>query len=526
MAGGEDDATVRVEIEVAEMPPSFLPGTQRRVSNGRPTGGGPPKGVLIAAAMLAAASVLAIVLLRPDPGQTAAGTQRLAPTSTTEASPSTSQTAAAGVVEPDALAASVVVSEGLADVQAILPWTSSFIGLGQGPSEQLRIYSSVDGATWSRLPTLVVDLEPLDGRDPGSRVFSALGRSDDRTLVVTMVESARGVDGGRTALATRLSSEDGLLWSPDPNFQPIALGSATSALPLLNTPDLMVVGAYRGTIGNPLIEKVIGRYVTDEAIATGCWLDAWSAAEISSEAVVLLQECDTALPIVLRPNQLVDPTLADDVGQCLIQLSGRSGAPIDIYMERAGDPSTRIYTEQGTVAALPVATADGKVAVLEPGRSLDGAPACLPFDVFEAEAPTNPGVSLLEPGEGTQRIPSLGSLPETQLFGLSQAIAVTESEIFVPTALGVFAADRQRGSWVERAAPINRSGTVWIAPNGRQLFTFAEGAMFVTDSTDGDWQRIELNEPLRPDRVLYADDERAFFGQAESLVVVELPENE
>ncbi len=525
MSGGERDAAVRVEIDVEELPPSFLPGAQRRVSTGRPTGGGPPRGVIAVAVLIAAMSIAAIFVLRPDPGQTAAGTQRLSPTTTTDVASSTLGPAldVDGAPLETAPVARVQIAEGFADIEAVIPWTSGFIGLGSGIGEQLRIYSSADGTVWSRLPTLVVDLEPLDGRDLGSRVFAALGQADERTLVVTMVESVQGSNGERFAFATRLRSNDGLLWSPDPDFEPMALGSVTAALALVNTPELMVVGAYRGVTGNPLIEKVVAEYVTDAEIASRCWLDAWSAAEISSEAVVLLQDCDTALPIVLRPDQLVDPSLAAEVGQCLTQLSGRSGAPLDIFMERSGNPSIRIYTAQGSVSALPVPTPDGKIAVLEPGGSLDGAPACAQFDVFEAIAPTNPGVSLLEPREGTERLSSLGSLPQTQIFGLPQSIAVTDTEILVPTAFALYAADRQTSTWVERAVPINRAGTVWMAPNGRQLFTFAEGAMFIADSSDGDWQRVELDMVVRPDRILYADDERAVFGRAEDLVVVTLP---
>lgn len=472
-------------------------------------------------------SIVAIALLRPDPGETAAGTRRSAPTtvpSTPEPSFVTNDGQTAATTIPVGRA---VVHDGPVDIVSILPWTASYIALANGSDELLHIHST-NGQTWSRLPTLIVDVEPAQvGPDlTVSRSFSALGEGSDRALVVSMTESFHDVltRAPRGAKVTRLSSPDGLLWSPDPAFEPIEFAGGIEAIPLMNTADLVVVGAYRDGTGNPLIEKVLGEYVSDDTIANGCWLDAWSIFDPRGDAVAQLQPCgDGVGPVTLSRHQLVDRAARQaGFGQCIAELSGRSGAPLDIYMGSRGEPTVRIYTEQGTVSAIPVETASGKVAVLEPGRSLAGAPACAAFDVFDAEAPTAPGVLLIAPGKGSQRISTAGALPDTRLFGLPQSIAVTERELFIPTEAGVISFDRQTGESALRAGPINRAGTVWTSPDGRGFFTFAAQSMFVADVADGTWSAIELDRRVSPDRLLFADDDRAFFLEGSAVVVVEL----
>lgn len=238
-----------------------------------------------------------------------------------------------------------------------------------------------------------------------------------------------------------------------------------------------------------------------------------------------LQACDDRSLVEVEPDQLRLPLLANELQQCLLQLSTRSAPTTDIYMQRSGDPSIRIFTV-GTSASTPVLTSDGeRAAVLVPGSSFENAPGCAEFAPAGTRQGAHPGIEAFSPNTTSIRSSSGGLLGSTPIYQDRFPIAAREDTVVIPFAGKVYSANLSTGEWALEAEALRTIDWTGVAPNGRQIFTTNSALLFHAEVGEP-WEVLALNRPV-PDQpvVLHADDERVFFGVGLTTVMVEFPES-
>lgn len=540
MERNPDSASVRVEIE------STTSRSASDVSNGDgllPSNGQRSTPTLVGVGAVLVAVVVGLVLLSPDGNEAADGTRRGTTTTvpSTTSSPESTTSSTSSVVDEVGLrpvvpvggpehSTEIIEVEGMSIVPIeIISSGGGYVALGatDGQSPNPVLFGSAAGQYWVRLEGRLADgiLSEPTSDVTVERIYEALGEVDGG-LAVSLLERFVDRESGETVSLSvkRLITADGSSWTLDPDFQVIEL-DAVAASPSFNGPDLTAVAVLPAGRGNPLIERVLSEWASDPQIADGCFISAFPNIGASGvEDGFRLQSCDERSLVDVTPDQLVAPESADFLQLCLQQLSIRSAPPTDIYMQRKGEQSFRIFSI-GTSASTPVPAAGGDfAAVLVPGTSLATAPACEPFDAPGRGSGGDPGVSLFSPGIGSIRAPSSGILGSTPLFEDRIPIAASESQVVVPLVGKVYSVDIATGIWTLAAETVRTTDRVSVAPNGRQIFT-ANGRHLFYASIGEPWQTLGVDRGLpRQSFVLHADDTRVFFSDGANTLMVELPQ--
>ncbi len=543
MQRNHDSASVRVEFE------STGPGSDLDIpdvvrESGGPGSGGPqsPIAALVGAGLLALVVIAALFVLRPASDEAADGSQRGTTTTIAETATTTSTTASSTTTTELEAGGRPVIPEGgptqsaeVVDVQGMSVFPIEIISSGggyvalaasTGQSENPVLFGSSSGKDWvrleGRLPSELL-AQPTNELDV-QYFYEALGEADDG-LAVSLLERFVDRESGETVRihVTRLITVDGSAWTQDPGFQRMEI-EGVAASPSFNGSDLTAVAVLPAGRGNPQIERVLSDWAVDPEIADGCFTSAFRNIGVGGEQPGLrLQRCDDRSLVVVEPDQLRLPLLASELQQCLLQLSTRSAPTTDIYMQRRGDPSIRIFTV-GTSASTPVLTSDGaRAAVLVPGSSFENAPGCADFAPAGTRQGAHPGIEAFSPNTTSIRSSSGGVLGSTPIYQDRFPIAVNEDTVVIPFAGEVYSANLTTGEWALEAEAFRSIDWTGVAPNGRQIFT-TNRSLLMHAEVGEPWEVVALDRPL-PDQplILHADDARVFFGDGAATVMVEFP---
>lgn len=533
MAGREDDASVRIEIESSALTPSFLPGAERRLPSSRSRGGPSSRVVIVVGVVIAILSVVTILVVRPKAGETADGQQRQAPTTAAPEPIQRSTLEGQGAESLAVIRGGVHISDLPGSVLNVVPWGDGYLALTATNDGQPipSLFESADGRTWTRLDTKIGTAgsgdEGVFGNPTEARphvTWGALGNAGDGRLGLSQIQTTFGesqtIRAERTTI-TRLYSEDGGIWAPDPQFDVMDIEDAY-VVPVVNNMDLTAVAVYLGG-GNPLIEQIVNDHVSDPVARDRCWLRAIADGGEGTGTLVRLLPCDFGTSLALTTAMLHNPEVANDIGLCLEQLNSRSGPPIDIFSQRRNEPTIYRYLAQGTLGALPVGTPSGNLAILDPGKSLSAAPACAALSEQSPLAPIEPGVVLLEPGGGSIRMTSGQTIPPVAMFELKSTLVATNDAVLVPAGNQMFAVDLVSGAWTSVASSMDDNELVWASSNGDLVFTF-DGAEMHVAAVGEEWIVVELDRPIDPVRLLFADEQRVIVtDQVGAVLAIDLP---
>ena len=230
------DVIVRIEFEDTETPTDQLPAPSASPQR--------PGFVLAGLGFVAVALVLALALLQPSEGETAAGVQREAApagdvTPTTSADPPTTTQLNPSVAFADP---QVPITSTFDSITRRGELSDLFLALSTevDGDEPVLFRSQRQGETWKRLP---VNAPPLDFE--GSSVWVEYSNLIEVGDGVAMLRTTRSVPRVRQTLTPevtveRLRSLNGILWELDEEFEPLQLTGAV--VPLFHSADGFGVG--------------------------------------------------------------------------------------------------------------------------------------------------------------------------------------------------------------------------------------------------------------------------------------------
>ena len=197
----------------------------------------------LAAVVGVAVVMLALIVLQPEEGRTADGSERRAPTPSTVAeSPTTTD----AEVQPDPLVANLIDLD--ASIREVVNASVGYLGVLAVPAPRAEppIMRSIDGLEWAAVESVVVEPDDLDLLR--SRFASFIGLRSTETGFSVLRVRQQFAAPGRSAtgffVTDRLLSDDGVEWTLDDDFtditarQAVSLASGSGDLMLSVTPPI------------------------------------------------------------------------------------------------------------------------------------------------------------------------------------------------------------------------------------------------------------------------------------------------
>ena len=548
MATDDDDVpSVRVEVDGASAPILDVPEL-------RGPSTGPSRWPVVLVVLLVAAIGGALVLLSPDSGESADGTERAAPTT---AAPPTTAPASEAVGENSAAAAEsaafprasaplqlddpllLVEADAASELSQIIEVDDRFLSLA---SSQLRgspqILQSADGLVWDELETT---LETTSGSEPALVDWIELFATNDGLALVGAPEA----QNFRTVLAL---SDDAVAWALNDaeTISPGVPGTfAGLGQPLFVEGDSLV----RLRIVEQPIEQIL-RGFTDVDLAPGsgiCGVFRTPSADRQFE----LFPCTNRDSVLVDASTVLDQWDPELVLDCVADLSTRQIGVSVVFSqaELAGPGILTLGQEssQWTPTDVPVplgASASGsdspvEIAFVDVG--VDEAEDCARF--IAVEEPRGPALVVLA-ADGDERLVPLPfevdngtgprSIGAVNIIGATAEFEDGSSHILVAFDEQLWSLNTELLTWsllYDRAGQSTDFGPVVVSTSGNRLYQPTDEGLRILELNerfDGDLSATTFVAPIdAPDgfqvdefdsvRVNYASDERLFvtvsFGQ-------------
>jgi len=480
----------------------------------------------VVGALLAIGVAVVVFALRPSEGETAAGTQRQATTTTV---PETTT-----VAPPTTVLDAPVVRDVEADTNGFDPQFNEivraeigFLGLGlsTSPSDAPDLFRSVDGSSWAEVDVTITDDEAAQSGGSFTR-FSNLIRLEDGFALLRVRSSADPLDPEENRSVTeRLVSPDGATWVVDEGF--LALEDEDNFFNTFHVPDAFGSTIRTGALGSPVGELLTQMLVEAPGIdlADVCFVDGFSVDEIR------LFECGRTPGegALVRAEDLIDPETFDAVQECLVfmQESGLAmNAPIVIQRGGQAEPVELDYSFSFLHTPLP----GGAIASFFVGDLF--ASESEECDDFPGVVPElDPAsVSLILPDNTVRLIPlpqvvrdspDIDNWLTPSFFGFdSQLLAVLERSVWqldLDTETWSVVADFPLESFeFDGFGLVDRSTAVAVGPGAISVIDLETGE--ITDS---------VQEFRNFSQIVFVDDQVAIlsdFSDRSSVTVVDLPQ--
>lgn len=346
---------------------------------------------------------IAFVALRPESGQAADGSDRQAPTTTTEAPAETTTT------QPPPLTAELIDLDGA--IREVVRAPIGYVGVLEqvAPRGAPPVLRSTNGVEWATVDAEVIETDEFDLLRSRFAAFIGLRAIDDGFTVLRVRQLL--AEPGRTDtglfVVDRIASEAGASWRVDPTFDEVLVGQAMPFVtasgtfllntlgPLPDTPQITVGGGEeilnalssldcspRGSSIDLLLLDGCGDSAAtgasgevgeiDAATCRANYLDDVSAVTDRSEFVVI---DDTGVSDAFRAAGLASaPQEIDGSGLFAALLHPIPEPPVECQSENFGFPVGRpaaiqVWTEPGEGGYVPL---DLDVVNLEPRQVLGG----------------------------------------------------------------------------------------------------------------------------------------------------------
>ena len=487
-----------------------------------PPSSSPGRGVAIGVGIIALIGVvLAVVLLRPSEGETAAGTQRQASTSTAPATtaaptPSTTNTAPLDDEDLGVFDTGIGSESFIPEPGSIVRTESGFLGLSQ-PDFGFRdpeLFSSPDGSTWSRVSVeLANDATATTGNNFVE--YTSLIATDDGFALIGIASPFVGEDG---SVVQRLISSDGESWRADPDF---ALHGASEATrPLIHLKNAIMLGDVGSFSSSPtsstaLMAEVIGPESGIDA-STLCMWGSRSPDVIT--AFPCLSNTGTSPnfdeQVRIERSDFSDPTLFDAARACLLTLRVPSG---DAQVSLLRPNQAAAVEVASGLAVAHTSLGDAQVAavflgdLLAPGESCEAFPE---VDFLEL-SPASVELIDLDSGEVIRRLPLPDRVTETPIEDWQQPLLLDGgdqiSAIFNGTAWQLSLETERWTRLGELASADADFEPAAITPDGR-VVALVEDGLRVADFATGQTETIRIDQASGLVSVPFVDDEVALVA--------------
>ncbi len=355
--------------------------------------------------LVAAVTVaVALFMLRPESGQTAAGTNRQATTTTsTTLQPSTTTT------EGDDTTADVAIEEAEgfgpnAFIIGIERAPVGFIALAYEGDDGLAppIWRSLDGENWERVGTSIEgppDEPALSGAwASGFSFFAGLERTATGYSTMAIVQSYGSTSGSeRSAHIVQLTSENGQQWVVDVDFPEI---DANSSFPFALNDRWTVF--FEFATAPSVVTSVVDTYIPSLSDVDVCHFDR-------SGLYLLAYPCSFGSEIRVTASDYSNPDLEEAVKTCLIQASRSSdfSPSSDVRVLDATTSEMIDLDFDRSPLGTPYALSDGTLMLLAaPIETGDVADACAGLDIDLPEE-RNAELYVFDDVDGPPRITAL-----------------------------------------------------------------------------------------------------------------------
>lgn len=506
--------SVRVEVESASadvVSPAIPDGPA-------PKGGRSSRGVIFGAVAAIGLVIAVLFLVRPDDGNTAAGTERQA--TTTTAAPTTTApptTTSAGSPEEDEAFArprdpAVEVTDfdlgsDFFSFLSIVPFDRGYLMLDGGDSFDdrggLELFRSLDGLAWRE-----IDVEILEDSadDADVELYSLLVPTNDGVAVLRESVLRQGSFGGEvTQSRERLTSTDGATWTVSNSLDASAddLFGEFSFF-ALHTGDLAAYpAADLGERTNPLEELLRATLRPEIELPDSgvCFVDVFGAT-------LNVWPCNADEPLEVTTDDFIDPELASAVRACAGALDVGPALPNTRVVHRFADDTTQLVESSAAMfgaTALPDGTV---VAAFDGNPEFAFSTGCEQF--IDLPEVTDPVIELWRPDGSIELVPLPDGIEvSTSLTsGLPPSLAgAGDNEVFVAFESDVWHLDLMTREWTLRFGFENSEFGFGFSPvsfNDRQALFVNGEFLDVADLATGEITSIDLgsDESL----ILNADD--------------------
>jgi len=470
----------------------------------------------VGATAVVLALVLALLALRPSPGDTAAGTER-GVSSTTTTSSSASEMVVGTTVRQSISGAS---SQNV-DLWSMVRDDIGFFALGQG--EGLSLHRSLRGLEWQEVEVQLSEAA-TPAPDSHAQYWQPLV-TDDGLAVLRVQEDLTQFD--RNLRIDRLTSADGLLWDIDEDFEPV-IGTRGNGWGFLHFEDAIGFTTY--------IHSVDLAAVLGDALAEGssvdvdgiCWIEP--AGEEELRAVSCDADPVQGFGTAITASDLSEPARFDQLSLCASAI-WQEGRGVSRTVLRYDHSSFEITAE--SQPSDVVRLGDGRIAMLSPGNVLAESPDLSECDSFGGGLPSvpPPAIEIAATDAEMQRYewPAAAAVvtnPRDDQW-LWPTIRALESDVLLLVGRGVWRLDTVAGEW-SRLVELPETQTNvfdYAFASDEQLVGVHGDDIVVADLVTG---AVELF-PLEVDvggwaRVVYADSD-LFILKTESgkAAAIELP---
>lgn len=318
-----EDAQRSVRIEVDSLGGAGLGDAPLPDASG-PGSSGPRLG-LIVGVVAAVGALIALLMLRPESGQTAAGTERQATTTTsTTIAPSTTTSEVDQTTETSAIA--VDQAEGFDPnvfIIGVVRAPVGFIAMANDGDNGLAppIWRSIDGERWEEIETSI-DGEDEAERDPSEPTafafFTGLERTSTGYSALAIQQSfGPSFDSEtapeRTASLVRLTSENGAVWSVADDFPEI---DPNSSFPFRLNAQWTVLFDF-GQV-SAAVESIVDTYIPSLSDRDVCYFER-RGTDLAA------YPCSFGSEIRLTASDYSVPELQESIQTCLITASNSDG---------------------------------------------------------------------------------------------------------------------------------------------------------------------------------------------------------